>query len=224
MELVKSLFDLAFVQGILASLVVFFITEFIKRIRQKKQYKHQTGLANKEVFQAIRSFIPEEEMPSCEILIAIHKATAKRYNVDERDMDSIATICDDLVKEVMESNFLSYENKLSFCEKIHRIKENILQLPPRNEDEETQKEQGTDKEEQLTASSLLPITLSLVTFMLTFFLSIIDKKVRSTVTDIVLNSAEFVVPIGLLTVFMVIAAILFNWFADKKNKQRGKGE
>ncbi|WP_160319164.1 hypothetical protein [Geobacillus sp. PA-3] len=144
--------------------------------------------------------------------------------MDERDMDSIATICDDLVKEVMESNFLSYENKLSFCEKIHRIKENILQLPPRNEDEETQKEQGTDKEEQLTASSLLPITLSLVTFMLTFFLSIIDKKVRSTVTDIVLNSAEFVVPIGLLTVFMVIAAILFNWFADKKNKQRGKGE
>ena len=99
-----------------------------------------------------------------------------------------------------------------------------MQLPPRNEDEETQKEQGTDKEEQLTASSLLPITLSLVTFMLTFFLSIIDKKVRSTVTDIVLNSAEFVVPIGLLTVFMVIAAILFNWFADKKNKQRGKGE
>ena len=109
--------------GILSGLVVAFISRFFFSRRDRKEYLQKVTLANKDVLYAIRPGISEECIPQEEVIRSMISATARKYGVDESSMYNLDDIASELIKEVMDSSFISADVKKQFCEMLSTIRE-----------------------------------------------------------------------------------------------------
>lgn len=111
-------FGNSWVVSIITGIVVYIITKIWENFRAKKQYIQSVNLANREVFNTLKLCVPEENLPERYVLESLHYSTAKKYHVKQSDMDSLSMIIFDLIKEIMDSNFLSYDAKTNYCSKL----------------------------------------------------------------------------------------------------------
>ena len=109
--------------GTISSLIVFFITRYILRKRENKEYNQKIETANNEIIHTIRPLIVENKIPSKHILSSIIQANSKKYNVKKEDLYNQITLSDDLINELMTNSFLSPEQKMNYCECINKIKD-----------------------------------------------------------------------------------------------------
>jgi len=109
--------------GILSGLFVAIITRVLFSRRDKREYVQKLQLANSEVLYAIRPGVSEGLVPQKGVVESLIQATARKYNVDKVDMFDINDLADELVKEVMDSSFISAKAKNDFCDKLTAFKE-----------------------------------------------------------------------------------------------------
>jgi len=109
--------------GLLSGFIVAVISRLILSPRDEKAYVQKVGTANREVLYAIRPETPEEALPKNDVLKSLIAATARKYDVNKNDMYNLTDISSELIKEVMDSNFISSPLKREFCEKLSQIKE-----------------------------------------------------------------------------------------------------
>ena len=109
--------------GILSGLVVAFVSRFFFSRRDRGEYLQKVALANKDVLYAIRPGISEECIPKEEIIRSMISVTARKYGVDESSMYNLDDIASELIKEVMDSSFISADVKEQFCEMLSAIRE-----------------------------------------------------------------------------------------------------
>jgi hypothetical protein len=121
----NEFFSNNWVVSILTGITVYIVTKIWESIREKRHYVNTLKLANQEVFNTIKITIPEDHLPSIHILRSLHSATAKRYGVKQDDMDNLISILDDLSKEILDSSFLSYDDKLKYCDKIIGVQSDL---------------------------------------------------------------------------------------------------
>lgn len=109
--------------GILSGLVVAYISRLIFSKRDNREYAQKISLANHEVLYAVRPGISEGVIPTNGVLKSLIEATARKYTVDVSDMHDLNDVSSELIKEVMDSSFISAFAKNEFCEKLTSIKE-----------------------------------------------------------------------------------------------------
>ncbi len=112
--------------GILSGLIVAYISRLIFSKRDNREYAQKISQANHEVLYAVRPGISEGVIPTNGILKSLIEATARRYSVDLSDMHNLNDVSSELIKEVMDSSFISASAKQEFCEKLTAIKEEDL--------------------------------------------------------------------------------------------------
>ncbi|MFC8689624.1 hypothetical protein, partial [Brevibacillus porteri] len=169
-------------------------------------------------FKTIKYSIPEEKLPSISILKSIHIATAKRYNVKLEDVDSLQAIFDDLIKEIMESNFLSHDNKLLYCQRLLDTQNGLITKNI---------EETTIVKQYVTFTSTKSTTLSLmfstatsmfaatIVFLLTTFK---DNKLMEMFSTFIAENS-----LSLLNFALVIGAFLISimtFFTEEKQKRK----
>ena len=109
--------------GILSGLIVAYISRLIFSKRDNREYAQKILQANNEVLYAVRPGISEGVIPTNGILRSLIEATARKYSVDVSDMHDLKDVSSELIKEVMDSSFISASSKQEFCEKLTAIKE-----------------------------------------------------------------------------------------------------
>lgn len=109
--------------GILSGLVVAYVSRLIFSKRDNREYAQKISQANHEVLYAVRPGISEGVIPTNDILRSLILATARKYSVDVSDMHDLDDVSSELIKEVMDSSFISASAKQEFCEKLTAIKE-----------------------------------------------------------------------------------------------------
>lgn len=110
--------------GILSGLIVAIITRKIFSKRDNREYLQKVQSANQEVLYAIRPGISEGVIPNSEIVLHLVEATARKYSVEVESMHGISSIASELIKEVMDSSFISAQTKQDFCEKLSALSPN----------------------------------------------------------------------------------------------------
>ncbi|MFF0825990.1 hypothetical protein ACFYU8_05800 [Brevibacillus sp. NPDC003359] len=211
-------FNNSWVTSIITGLLVFYLTDIYKRLKEKKSYFQKVGQVNKEIFKTIKYSIPEEKLPSISILKSIHIATAKRYNVKLEDVDSLQAIFDDLIKEIMDSNFLSHDNKLLYCQRLLDTQNGLI--TKNIEETTTVKQYVTFTSTKSTTLSLMFSTATsmfaaTIVFLLTTFKD--NKFIEMFSTFIAENS------LSLLNFALVIGAFLISimtFFTEEKQKRK----
>ena len=111
--------------GVLSGLIVAYISRVIFSRRDNREYAQKISQANHEVLYAVRPGISEGIIPNNGVLKNLISATARKYGVDESDMHDLNSVSSELVKEVMDSSFISAQAKQEFCEKLAGIKEEV---------------------------------------------------------------------------------------------------
>jgi len=136
MELLENAWFVGIGGGILSGLIVAYISRLIFSRRDNKEYAQKISQANHEVLYAVRPGISEGIIPNNGVLTSLISATARKYGVDETDMHGLDSVSSELIKEVMDSSFISAQSKQEFCEKLTAIKEEA----PRQERMEVDRE------------------------------------------------------------------------------------
>ena len=108
--------------GIIAWAVTWGISRLLLSKKEDREYAQKIATSNREVIIAIRPGIAEGQIPSREILEAMVKATARRYGVTTSDMYNAEELSQELIKEVMDSSFLSSAQKAEYCAKLLPVK------------------------------------------------------------------------------------------------------
>ncbi|RUV37445.1 hypothetical protein [Mesorhizobium sp. M7A.F.Ca.MR.148.00.0.0] len=104
--------------SIISGIIVAWITQKIFSNKEAKEQSQRLTAANREIVYAVRGGIPEGKVPSVEVVEALTSATARRYGVNAKELYGPDELAADLVKEVMDSNFISAEVKEGYCEKL----------------------------------------------------------------------------------------------------------
>lgn len=104
--------------SLLAGVVVSLVSWLLLTKRRRHDFLQLVMLANQEVMSAIRPGIAEGHIPGGNVLQAMANATARKYGVERRDLFTTAELADELVKEVMDSSFLSSAQKADYCSKL----------------------------------------------------------------------------------------------------------
>ena len=109
--------------GVLSGLVVVYLTRLLFSRRDTREYVQKTHQANHEVLYAVRPGISEGVIPTNDVLRSLIAATGRKYGVEAKDMHDLEAVSSELVKEVMDSSFISAASKQEFCEKLAQIRE-----------------------------------------------------------------------------------------------------
>jgi hypothetical protein len=113
------------------NIFVWLISSRILKRREKREYLQKIETVNKEVLYALRSGIPEKHFPSDEIITSLINSTSRRYKVDIKDVHKPIELVEELIKEIMDSSFISIVTKREYCD----ILENNFSLIQKEKDE-----------------------------------------------------------------------------------------
>lgn len=104
--------------GILSGILVTFVSRKFFFKKDEKEYIQKTAFANREVIHAIRPGIAESIMPDANIVEALIQSTARKHGISASDMHSKEEIAQELTKEIMDSSFISSEQKKDYCKHL----------------------------------------------------------------------------------------------------------
>lgn len=195
--------------GILNGIIVFLITIKIFPNILKRDYMNKLTQANHEVVLALCATVSEHCLPANDIITSLISATSTKYKVKREDMLSINTIIDVLIKEVMDTSFISSELKEQYCRMLSEKKETYVRNHvPENGDVFMQK-------------SRLPLRYSLLfaamtAVFITVFLLIQSQGILSEYQNI------FPICMGTLGMFLVtvIPLLIYRQFQTSKKKTK----
>lgn len=163
--------------GLLSGFLVTWVTNKLISKRDEKELARSIEAANKEVLYALRSEVSEEQVPTLEVVEALINATSRRYKLESRHLLRPKQIAEELIKEIMDSSFISSSTKKAFCESLKSLMPN----------EETELDRKVQKENENFVARveyrermimLFSLTLGLISALATLFLS-----VRPRITD-----------------------------------------
>ena len=115
MEFLSNPWTIGIGTGIISGLLVYWITNQIVHKRANKEYQQSLRAANNEILYTIRPFIVDKILPPIQVVRSLLSSTARKYNVNQKDLYSIEVLVDDLTKEVLENPFLTSEVGMSYC-------------------------------------------------------------------------------------------------------------
>src|SRR5690348_16326917 len=104
--------------GVVSGLFVSWVSYLVLTKKEDREYQQKVLAANRDVIFAIRPGIPEGQIPSREIVIALTNATARRYGIPASALYKPAELVEELIKEIMDSSFISSSQKAQYCAEL----------------------------------------------------------------------------------------------------------
>ncbi|MBE0531634.1 MAG: hypothetical protein IH626_12460 [Rhodospirillales bacterium] len=107
--------------GVVSGLVVHLILRLLFSRGENTAYRRNVAFANREVLVALRPSISEGAPLSEDVIRLLIEATARRFSVHSKDMYGIKEVCEDLIKEIMDSSFINSKIKQDYCKSITEV-------------------------------------------------------------------------------------------------------
>ncbi|MBQ4811299.1 hypothetical protein J8M20_08120 [Pseudoalteromonas luteoviolacea] len=107
--------------GILSGIIVYWIVNYLFSQRDEKLLAQSILSANRELLYALRPEVSEKHMPSSEVVDSLRNATARKYNLEPYLLYDIKSISEELIKEIMDSSFISSEVKIQHCNALREL-------------------------------------------------------------------------------------------------------
>lgn len=111
--------------GIISGVLVFFLTKWIMDKRGKVEYFKQVKSANQNVINALKPYIADKGLPEIEIFEALIASVARLFCIDKKDMFSISTYCEELIREIISDVYVSNDKKQEYTNSLAEYKHNL---------------------------------------------------------------------------------------------------
>lgn len=209
--------------GIPSGLLVNWVSGYLLGKRENREYLQKVIGANREVIVAIRPGIAEGHVPSRDILGALANATARRYGVDAGDLYTPEQIAEELVKEVMDSSFISSTQKAEYCSRLAALDEPPAPLVARIVSETEARPIAEYRQRVIASMSML---LGILTAAIGFMYPVVDT-LRGALSEKSLGGMEQPSVEVLLSAVAALGTVLMTLLAftafrdvDKRRRRR----
>ncbi|WP_447087892.1 hypothetical protein [Enterobacter bugandensis] len=168
---INNVWFVGIIGGVLSGLVSTWIIQKLFSGKNKKEYLRKVDSTNKEIVYSLRSAISDDVHHTPMVINGLISSTARKNGVLTKDVYSIRKIAEDLIKEVMDSSFISSQYKKAYCDNLIRIYFNLDEKNKTNNESSDNKEKVTSKFDEsvtFTASISVGILAAISTLLLTF--------------------------------------------------------
>jgi len=112
------------VGSLIATVIVFLITQLREHFKHQKRIKS----ANLFVIDRLRAYIVNADIPTDEILNALRKSAARKFELKEYELWPITTYVEETVAEIIGNVYLKMEEQTSYLDKanVYLAKHNTL--------------------------------------------------------------------------------------------------
>jgi len=208
--------------GILSGLVVTIVSRTLLSKRENKEYRQKVFSANREIIYSIRPGISENIVPTTDIIKSLITSTSRKYSVDKKDIFSITEIAQELIKEVMDSSFISAKTKEDYCNRLAELneyeKKAIIQKSKLKAEEKTYSSIMIESRERLV--QLVSIMFGLLSAMMTL-LMVFTTYLKDKTSEIsLLQEKSFILLPTLFSVTALIVAMTFMMFFRQVQRRR----
>ena len=163
--------------GVLSGLIVAWLTRTLFSKKDLRELAINISSANREILYAIRPEISESSLPTVEVIEALKNATARKYKIEPHRLHGITEIVEELIKEIMDSSFISSSAKKEYCESLKTlIPEKTTEMENLSEDREVFVARVEYKEKMTSLLSLTLGTIAALATMLTFIRSSFESS------------------------------------------------
>ncbi|ETO44880.1 hypothetical protein [Morganella sp. EGD-HP17] len=205
--------------GIVSSLATYWLSRLFFSNKDNKEYLQKTNSVNNEIIYALRLGISEGCLPKREVILRLIKATCRKKGVSVKDAYSYSEIIEDLTKEVMDSSFISSNNKMQYCDLLSSslsdfsiAEKSIIESDNASTTAATARDMRT---KNITEFSVFFATVTgLLTLMMTLISSSRDKF---NILFEMFGFLRWVAPIFMIIISLFIAIFVITTI--KKNKK-----
>jgi len=108
--------------SVISGIIVWFVTTKLLTRKVNKEYLRRIDQANNEILYSLRPSIAGGKYPKREIISAIISSSARKYELQEKDLMDMKEIGENIIKEVMDNSFLSPQQKNDLCNELLELK------------------------------------------------------------------------------------------------------
>ncbi|EOG7705009.1 hypothetical protein ACLINR_004548 [Vibrio parahaemolyticus] len=182
--------------GIFSGVIATMITRKLFSKGDEKEIAQKIENANREVLYALRPDISEGQTPSYIVLDAIINSTARKYKLEPNQLHSHKAFSEELIKEIMDSSFISADTKKTYCNSLEHLVSNPETSTKAIELEQSRNENFVAKVEYRERMIMLfSISIGLLTAFATMLASL-----KSSASGSVLSKALDSLMFPLLTI------------------------
>lgn len=195
--------------GIVSGLVVFFLTKWLFSNQGKRELGRKIAVANQEIVLAVRQGIPENTVPAPEVLEALIKATARKHALRAKELYGPAEVAQDLIKEVMDSSFISADTKEAYCKRLAELDKTLDEPETEKVKNEALRWSTYRSSQTVFLSMALGITAAAMSATMVLFVTRNNVEALNIETPALLGSVVLPVLVTLLgaTATMAIATV-----------------
>lgn len=107
--------------GLISALLYSLFSFIFRKISKSKDIER----ANNEILNTLKPYVIDRGLPEVEIIEALIDATARKYQISYEQMYSIPILCDELIKEITESIYITYEKKNEYNISLAKYKKDL---------------------------------------------------------------------------------------------------
>jgi hypothetical protein len=202
------------VGGILSGIAATWISRLIFSKRDSREYAQKVAAVNREVIYSLRPGISEGNIPDADVLNALVASTCRKYGVAVPDAFNVVQISEELVKEVMDSSFISSATKQDYCAKLLAMRSPPAPKLEPQAKSTTEKSTSVESIESLRSkmlaqmSAITGVMVATLTLFLTVFKERFDTPVFGPIKELslplVVLAASVVAMMAVLLATMVM--------------------
>ena len=115
--------------GIISGLIVFAITNSFLKYKTNSKYYELKKNANYEIIRILQPYVAEKNLPNKEVINAIISSIARKYKIEKKELYSISTICEELIKAIVDNKYVSADKKEEYLHALLRCKFKLNDTP-----------------------------------------------------------------------------------------------
>lgn len=213
MNFLENPWFVGIVGGILSGIAATWLSRLLFSKRDNREYAQKVAAVNREVIYSVRPGISEGNIPGAEVLNALVASTCRKYAVSISDAFTVDQISEELVKEVMDSSFISSATKQDYCAKLLAMQPS-LPLVPQEQVPVASRKASVESIESLRSkmlgqmSAITGVMVATLTLFLSVFKGHFDFLISGPIKDlslpVVVLAASAVAMMAVLLATMVM--------------------
>lgn len=180
MKIIKGIFNNQWVMNIGTGLILYIITTIISKIilnkATNKERQRQIDNANKEIIRILKPYVVNKNILNKMIITSIISSVARKYNLSVNEILDVKSICEELIREILESSYVDNEKKSEYAVYLNDIIESYKSFDDIKERVVLLSESESRLKNYKNIYSLLSFCMMSIVLVISIFVTIFSEK------------------------------------------------
>jgi len=197
--------------GIISGIIVFFVTNIIVSKKENRLYTQKISPTNFEILQTIRPLIVNKGRFNNDIFDSITSSLSNKHNVATKDLYSVSELCNDVITDIIQTPFLTSEQKDEYTENLLSIKKGT-----QPEHDKTKIIYVYRSQKSSISSKYLSYAMAMTTFLFAMFFTLTRES--SSLVLLASNNLFKFSALGISLISLPVSALLIILLTEKARR------